>query len=121
MRSFKKWLFDQINRLGEHREAGQDDTGQGFTAQVVDTAQHLKIERDPLYPGYWHVIEPYGPKKGQYLELRVQTDEWIENGSIEWAMCNCPEGRVTNDKVSRCPHVAAVLLAMVEELNHDGK
>lgn len=118
MRTFKKWLFDQINRLGErHVDLADDPSEAGFTADVVGTAQKLKIERDPLYPGYWHVVEPYGPKKGQYLEFRVQTDEWIENGSINWATCNCPEGRLTQEQVSRCPHVAAVLLAMVEELN----
>jgi hypothetical protein len=116
MRTFKKWVFDQINRLGERREEGLHEPVE-FTAEVVGTAQKLKVERDTLYPGYWHVIEPYGPKKGQYLEFRVQTDEWIENGSVDWALCNCPEGKDTTSQVSHCAHVAAVLLAMVEELN----
>lgn len=118
MKSFKRWLFNQINRLGErHVDLADDPSETGFTAEVVDTAQHLKIERDPLYPGFWHVQEPYGPAKGQYEEYRVQTDEWIENGRIDWAICNCPDGKTSTSKVSNCPHVAAVLLAMVEELN----
>lgn len=112
----KAWLANLIGgKIGRAQDAAYEENE--FTADIVGTAQKLKLERDPLYPGFWHVQEPYGPAKGQYEEYRVQTDEWIENGRIDWAICNCPDGKATASKVSNCAHVAAVLLAMVEELN----
>lgn len=116
MKMLKRWLNDLASKIGMGQVEFTDAPTE-FTAEIVGTAQRLKIERDPLYPGFWHVQEPYGPAKGQYEEYRVQTDEWIENGRIDWAICNCPDGKTSTNKVSNCPHVAAVLLAMVEELN----
>lgn len=115
MKSFKRWLSNLASKIGVSQvDLADDPSESGFTAEVVGTAQKLKIERDALYPGYWHVTEPMAKT---YVEYRVQTDEWIENGSVEWAVCNCPEGKASASKVSHCAHVAAVLLAMVEELN----
>lgn len=105
--TFKTWLANVLTgKIGK----AQDEVYDGFTAEMVETGQHLRIERDPLYPGNWHV------KVSPTEEYRVQTDEWIENGRVDWAMCNCPIGEKAGNQVSHCEHVAAVLLVMAEEM-----
>lgn len=91
-----------------------------FSPEVILKAERLlgaktedgqpKLLRDTAFPGIWWVT----PSSGETRRYRVQTDWTPEQQRLSYVTCTCPHGMAKGGGTSRCYHVAAVLMSMVE-------